>query len=351
MKNQTYKLFTNKAESVDIKDGSRFNANVAKMRTFFEGEDQTNSFWVNSDGQKIKTNTPSSLRYDEWKGIDRAVRKIATKRLSGISDLVGAGLVHDLGSVGKVTSLWDKESDMTDAEASMTGQSSSTKDNINYEYDQVAIPVIAKDFDLNWRALEASREYGEALDVTTVQTATRKVAEKSEDMLFNGLSNISVNGASVYGYTNHPSRNIVDMTTVWTSITDYQEIINDVQAMLAAARADRHFGPFVLYIPGEYEGVLDEDFKANGEKTVRQRIMQLSGIADIRVSDTLANNNVILVQLESDTVDLAVAQSILPLQWTNDGGLTRQNKVMAVWAPRLKADYDGKMGLVHLYET
>jgi uncharacterized linocin/CFP29 family protein len=347
--NKNYKLFTNK-EAASVQDSTGVSLNVCASRTFFENGDRSQSYYVNEQGQKIKTNTPSTLQYDEWKSIDDAVKMIATDRLSGISDLIGSGLTHNLGSVGQVVSLWDKESDMTPAEANMTGESSSEGDNINFEYDQVPVPVISKNFKLNWRTLEASRKTGEALDVRSIQSATRLVAEKSEDMLFNGLSNISVNGAGLYGYTNHPSRNTVDMATQWTAVTDYQDIVDDVQAMLSAARADKHFGPYVMYIPGEYEGTLDEDFKANSDKTLRQRLLQLSGLFDIRISDRLANHNVVLVQMTSDVVDLAVAQGILPLEWSTDGGMTRQHKVLAVWAPRLKADYDGKMGLVHLYE-
>lgn len=349
MKTNKYKLFTNK-EGASVEDSAGLNVNVNEMRPFFENGDKSQSYIVTNEGKKIKINTPSSLQYDEWKDIDDAVRQVATDRLSGITDLIGRGLVHNLGSVGQVVSLWDKESDMTPAEANMTGESSSEGDNINFEFDQVAVPVISKNFKLNWRTLEASRKTGEALDTRSIRTATRLVAEKSEDMLFNGISSISVNGAGVYGYTNHPNRNTVDMATQWTAVTDYQDIVDDVQAMLAAARADNHFGPFVMYIPGEYEGVLDEDFKANSDKTVRQRLLQLSGLADIRVSDRLANHNVILVQMTSEVVDLAMAQGIIPLEWSTDGGMTRQHKVLAVWAPRIKPDYDGKIGLVHLYE-
>lgn len=348
-KEMKYKLFTNR-EDANVSDASGLEIDACQMRPFFENGDKSQSYIVNKHGEKIKINTPSTLQYDEWRDIDEAVRQVATDRLSGITDLISRGLVHNLGSVGQVVSLWDKESDMTPAEANMTGEAKSEGDNINFEYDQVAIPVISKDFKINWRTLEASRKIGESLDTRSVRTATRLVAEKSEDMLFNGISSISVNGAGVYGYTNHPNRNTVDMSTQWTSITNYQEIIDDVQAMLSAARADNHFGPFVLYIPGEYEQVLDEDFKSNSDKTLRQRLLQLSGLSDIRVSDRLANHNVILVQMTSEVVDLAIAQGIVPLQWSTDGGMTSKNKVLAVWAPRIKPDYDGKIGLVHLYE-
>lgn len=322
--------------------------NTNAMRRFIDS--QGASCVLNASGEKVHTNAPALLRYDEWKDIDRRVIAVATQRLVGIADLIGRGLTHSLGSIGVTVAQWERSSDMTEAEADMSGISKGEEDTPAFELQYVPVPIIHKDFRVNIRRLEASRRMGEAIDTVASDIASRRVAEKSEDMLFAGLP-IQVDGGTIYGYTTHPHRNTVDLTLAWDdpSITG-QEIVADVEAMLASARADNYYGPFELYIPGTYEGVLDRDYAyASGDnRTIRQRIMQLSGIAGITVADRLADDNVLLIQMTSDVVDLAIARDVNTVQWQVDGGMQERFKVMAVWVPRIKSDFDGKSGIVHL---
>lgn len=323
---------------------------VNRMRPYIDKNGESRIAIGN--GKSIRANTPAMLQYDEWKDIDRTVTEIGVDRLIGIADLMSKGLVHPLGSIGQTVSLWENSSDMTPAQVSMSGVARSAKDAAQFESQQVPVPVIHKDFTLNVRRLEASRLFGEGVDTIQSSIATRKVAEASEDMLFAGHAT-KVDGSTILGYTTHPDRNTVDLATVWTdgAITG-ADIVADVQSMLAALRADHYFGPFSLYIPGEYEGKLDDDYDPDSgdTRTIRQRIMQLSGIAEIKVADRLANHNVILVQMTRDVVDLAIAQDITPVQWVEMGGLVQEFHVMAVWVPRVKSDFDGQSGIAHLFE-
>lgn len=325
--------------------------NVNALRPYIDKNG--NSRIVVGHKRSLLVNTPALLQYDEWKDIDRRVIEVAVDRLTGIADLQSRGLTHPLGSIGNTISMWERQSDMTPAEVSMSTSRRSENDRVEYDNKQVPVPIVHKDFGVDLRHLEASRKFGESVDTTQSEIAGRLVAEKSEDMLFAGNTGIVIGGSVIYGYTSHPDRNGVDMVKQWTAnnITG-AEILADVQAMLAAARADRYFGPFVMYIPGAYEGVLDNDFnpETSDTRTIRQRIMALSGIAEIKVADRLANHNVLLVQMTRDVVDLAVAQDITTVQWDEQGGMRSEFHVMAVWVPRIKSTFDGQSGIVHLYE-
>ena len=308
--------------------------------------------YIVANGQRLRTNAPAMLQYDEWRDIDRRVIGVFTERIQAVADLMSAGLTHPLGNIGLTISLWDKVSDMTGADVSMSGVTEGEEDTPAYETDQVPVPIVHKDFRVNLRRLEGSRRMGEAIDVTAGALAARVVAEKNEDLLLSG-SPIKVEGGVIYGYTNHPDRNTVDMTEQWTAAGKTgAEIVADVQAMLAAARADNRHGPFVLYIPGEYEGKLDDDYNpaTSDTRTIRQRLLQLEGISRIAVLDRLANHNVLLVQLDRDVVDWAMAQDVTTVQWEVQGGMQQRFKVMTIGAPRVKADFDGRSGIVHLYE-
>lgn len=327
----------------------RFNLNSKRPWIGPDGLGRIASI-VNGKTVALATNAPALLQYDEWKDIDRQVIEVATQRLTGIADLIDAGLTHTLGSIGQTIALWERSSDMTPAQVSMDGMTRSEQDTVSFDTQQVPVPIVHKDFPINLRRLEASRRAGESVDVITSDLAARVVAEKSEDMLFS-TSAVTVDGGTIYGYTSHPNRNTVALPLAWTNGGKTGLLILvDVQAMLAAARADNFYGPFTLYIPAAYEGVIDNDFSpgTSDNRTIRERIMQLSGIADIKVADRMPANNLVLVQMTREVVDMAIAQDITTVQWEVNGGMQQQFKVMCVWVPRVKSDYDGKSGIVHM---
>lgn len=329
----------------------------AHSRRPFLGKDGNSYVLVqNANGEygKLRVNGTALLQYDEWKDIDRAVVQAAVQRLRAVADLRSRGLEHNLGSIGVTISLWDRQSDMTAAELSMDARRRSEMDTPAFKTQQVPVPIVHKDFEIELRRLTASRRMGESLDVSGAQIAGRLVAEKTESMLFVGSTLISAEGSPIYGYTTHPDRNIVAMATNWTAVAagDNYKIVNDVIAMQNASRTARHFGPWVLYVPTNFEGKLDQDYKdsvtSSDPRTVRDRILALSGIEDVVVADFLPASNVVLVQMTNDTIDLAVAQDVTTVQWSADGGMSEDFKVMAVWVPRCKSDFDGRCGITHL---
>jgi uncharacterized linocin/CFP29 family protein len=311
---------------------------------------------VNSEGEtQLVANDGAALPYQAWLDIETAIYPAARLRMVGIGHLQGRGLIYPVPSLGHTVTLWNVSSDMTPADINMSGITPGEEDRVRYDTRQVPIPIVHKDFRINYRNMEAMRAFGARIDVTDAEIAAQRVAERSEEMLFSGTP-IKVEGGEIFGYRNFPARTQIDLTTDWLS-ADPEQIRDDVQAMLAAARAKRYYGPFMLYIPAEYEGVLDEYFligdPENGPvaptQTVRAAIMSLAGIEGIAVSDWLgASNEVLLVQLTRDVVDLAVAQDITTISWQTMGGMVNHYKVMAAWAPRVKSDYDGRCGIVHL---
>lgn len=346
------KQFANLGVATTALSGTMLDANghlSVNSRRIWVGEDgQSYALASNSNGEfgKIKTNATALLRYDEWKDIDRTVIEAATLRMIGIADLRSRGLTHNLGSIGATISLWETASDMTDADVSMSAITRGEKDTPAYSTQQVPVPIVHKDFGIELRRLVASRQSGGSIDVTAASIAGRVVAERSERMLFMGAP-VRVDGSAIYGYLNHPDRNTIDMSKDWLLSTG-AEIVAEAQAMLTAARNAKHYGPYVIYVPGAYEGKLDEDYRDNDNRTIRQRILALGGVSDVVTADFLPAKNVVLVQMTRDVVDLAIAQDITTVQWSIMGGMQEEFKVMAVWVPRIKSTFDGDSGIVHL---
>jgi len=137
------------------------------------------------------------------------------------------------------------------------------------------------------------------------------------------------------------------MAKNWTTATGV-EILADVQLMKVASIAAKHFGPWVLYVPTNFETRLDNDFKDASDKSTRSRILEINGVTEIKVSDTLTSSNVLLVQMTSDVIRVVEGMAMQTLEWSAEGGMVHNFKVMAIMVPQIRADQYGNSGIVHL---
>jgi uncharacterized linocin/CFP29 family protein len=293
--------------------------------------------------------TNDTLLYDEWKEIDKAVLKAYQERLVGVADLQAAGLTYGVGGgLGKTVLGYQDASDTEDAELNMDGVSRGARDRPEFDISYLPLPIVHKDFSFSIREIEASRNGNMPLDTTMAELAARKVAERIETMLFLGASTYTFGGGSIYGYTDEPNRNTGSLTGPWDDSAQIgTEILSDVLAMKQALIDDRAYGPYMLYIPTNFEATLDEDFKANSDKSLRERIANVAGITGIQVADKLTDDNVLLVQMTSDVVRLVNGLSVTTVQWESEGGMRVNFKVMAIQVPQTRHDQDGRCGIVH----
>lgn len=298
-------------------------------------------------------NVNATLRKDEWVQVDNAVLEAARERLVIVSDLIRMGLTHSVGGLGTLISEWEEASEMTDAEATMDGESLTEEDRQVFDIAGVPIPIIGKRHKISERTLLSSRTRGSSLDVTQASEAGRAVARKSEDMVFNGIpelgSSQSANKTySVYGLTNHPNR-AIDQISDWAAgATSEETIFAEILALVEELETENNsYGPYTLYIPNTYSKRFRQDFKADSDKTLRQRVLETEVIRDIRVADKLATGNVVLIEMTNRVIDLAIASDVVNIQWASGSGFTNYFMSYAAWAPRLKTDYDGRVGFIH----
>lgn len=299
------------------------------------------------DPSSLRTNTV--LQKDEWKQLDQVVIETARDRMRGVADLVNAGLTIDIpNAMGTTVFEWEDMSDMTPAELDMAGVTRGEGDRVTFDLNQVPLPIIHKEFHINARVLAASRSRGQPLDTTQAAIASRLVSEKIEDILFNGSSSFAFGGGTLYGYRDFPSRQTYTITTAWDASAKTGEgILADVQAMRNLLCAQRHFGPYIMYVSKNFESVLDEDFKANSDRTIRERLLALSVIQDIRVSDAMPDNQVLLVQMERSTVVMLMGMQNTLVEWSSGDNMQSHFRVMAIMVPRFAADHLGQTGICH----
>jgi len=333
--------------------------NVNAMRPYLNPKDGRSYITVFNGGdakdaknyKALPITANATLRRDEWKSLDSAVMRIAEERLRGVADLKAAGLTYNLGNgMGATVLEYHDISDAMEAHMSMDGVSRGNNDAPKYETNYMPLPIVHADYQLNERVLQSSRRMGNPLDTTLAERAGRRVAETLEDMLFSNKT-YTYGGGTIYSYVNHPNRNKVTLSVHWDgSGKTAKGILDDCLEMKQASIDAMHYGPWIIYIPTAYETVLDEDYDTAGTstQTIKERILKISGIKDIRVSDKLAANNIVMIELSSDVVRWVNGMNIQNVQWSSEGNLVHNYKVMTIQVPQIRSDQEGNSGIIHL---
>jgi uncharacterized linocin/CFP29 family protein len=293
----------------------------------------------------LRTNT--ILSKDEWLAFDNAVVGVARQRLVGVGDLMSRGLTLPLANALGVTAVqWEQLSDMTEANVSMDGLTPAEKDRLEFTLKQIPIPIVHKDFSLNVRTLEASRRNGLPIDTTTAELATRVVSEKVEQMLFAGSTLVS-GSYGIKGLTNATNRNTGSVVANWATAATGAQIVSDVVEMIGVAHGDNMFGPYVLYVPTAVYAKFSDDFKAESDRTILERIRAIPEIVAVLPSANLSGTNVLLVQVTKDVVDIIDGIQPAMVMWDSHGGFQVNFKVLAIIVPRVKDTAEGQSGIVH----
>lgn len=302
------------------------------------------ALFIHSRGDCHVLRTNALLAYDQWKDLDTAILETVKETLTAVEDLRSRGLTHNVGGLGATMSQWQTLGDMTAADVDMAGVTAGEEDRLEFGTQGVPIPIIHKNYRINFREQLAGGRMGVNIDPLTAVAAARVVAEKAEDILFNGVS-IKSGGYTVYGYTNFPSTNDVDIAGSWN--TTPANIVPDVELMLAAADALHMTGPFLFYMPITWWGKLRSDISATYRTgTYRERLAQYTEVAAWQKTSRLTST-VVMVQARREVVDLAIGSDVQNIEWSTMGPLVQHNKVLMAMAPRLKVDANSVCGIFH----
>ena len=165
-------------------------------------------------------------------------------------------------------------------------------------------------------------------------------------MMINGSSSYTYAGGTLYGYCDFPQKNSVTLTHHWDSSSATPEkILDDVREMKQSNIDARKYGPYVLYVPTGYETVLDDDYNTISGKTIRERILGIQNINDVKVLDTLPAHHVLLVQMDAETVRMVEGLPINTVEWQEGGGFVTNYKVLTIMVPQIRADQNGNCGV------
>lgn len=284
--------------------------------------------------------------------IDNAVVNVGLSRLTIAADVMAAGLTFPLADPLSVMELyWEKQNKVGHAQRTMLPNVRGENQMLQRTGERIPIYATMDDFAFNIRVLRAAERAGVPLDTSHVEQAVRRVNEAIEDSIINGAG-IQVGGNSAPGLLNAPNantENFIDAES-WTAANHSgEDILADVLELIEAAQQDKKYGPYNLYVPTAYDLKLNNDFKANSDKSIRSRLEELvvgGRNLVIKGADMMPADTVVLVQMTSDVVQMIVGQEPTVISWEDGPGWERKFAVLAFMVPRVRDDYDGQSGIV-----
>lgn len=304
----------------------------------------------------------ATLRKNEWIELDTAVIRATRLRLRAWADLVASSSRGGFNAMAKTTFEYQAMSDPGEAIVDMDGISEGRTDRPLFNLKSIPLPITHSDFWFSQREIAVSRNSGTPLDTTMAEAAGRRVAEMIERTVIGIETGVTfgtqtagpgahTGTSTVYGYTNFPYR--VTKTDLNTPTgANPEAVMTDVLEMLETMRSNGYFGPYMLYHSTPYSRYFDDDYFRSGStsavRTLRERIMEIGDIQDIRRLDYLTDGyQLILIQMTAEVAQAINGMDVTTVQWETKGGMQQNFKVLCIQVPLLKAPYNGVSGILH----
>jgi len=181
-------------------------------------------------------------------------------------------------------------------------------------------------------------------------------ARLTEQMLLGNASGkasaFTYAGGTIRGYLDHGSRVTFHITAPnssgWTPETFLAEILAGTQDLIDIYRN----GPYVMYMAPAWRVYMENDYVAanagtTGTITMRERVLKVSEVQDIRYLYDLSGWDILLVQMDKQTVQEIIGMDWTTVQWESMGGQSLDWLILGIYVPQIRADYDGHLGVAH----
>ncbi len=244
------------------------------------------------DTSNFLTHEHLPLSAERWRELNMAVVEVARRRLVGrrFLDLygpLGAGVqsVHNDVFTGTERAAIGILGEEPIAPVRTAGR------------QMLTIPILYKDFSLYWRDLLTSEQVGSPLDLSAAAGASSYVADREDDMIFNGIQELGLPGlATVAGRNAMP---LGDWSQVGAAI---QTVASAIERLVEAG----FYGPYCLVTSPHLYAKLAR-FVENSGVSELGHIRELCTDGVFRTS-VLPQHCAVLVSTGPQNFDLAVAQ-------------------------------------------
>ncbi len=188
----------------------------------------------------------------------------------------------------------------------------------------IRIPIIYKDFELHWRDVELSKKLGAPLDVTRAIRAAHFVADREDDLIFNGSEELGIEGL-----TNAKGRNSVPLGD-WDR---FGVAFDTVHAATEKLLALNHHRPYACVLsPHLYSSLLK--VKDGQHLLELDQLMRLC-TDGVYQSPSMPRSRGVIVSTGPQNFDLAVAQD-LDLSYLGPRAMNHELRVFESVVLRIK---------------
>jgi uncharacterized linocin/CFP29 family protein len=286
---------------------------------------------------------------DAWRRIDSRSAMIQRDVLTVFNRMAAANQTPV--GVGDIVSFYAQASDSGEVHVSMDGRSEGNADQATVKYVGTPVPLFDSYARYGWRQMEVMRKGGMMIDTATIGNHQRKVAEKLEDVMLNGLSSIVVNGNTIYGLRNFPERSTATHGLTLATSTGAQWLAA-FKTLIDTLIADNAFGRITVFLNySDWLSASINEFVAGYPKTILQRLQEIQQIAEIVPASKCTANEIIGVA-NIQTGDWGTILQAMPMVTRPKARLNPEDDytfgVMAMAAPQLRADFDGRSQIAHL---
>lgn len=289
----------------------------------------------------------SVLPKDVWGEWDRSAITVQRDVLAVFNDL--AASVSRPMPLGKIVHYFMTLSDSGDVNISLDGRGKAKADQPVMAYEGTPLPIIDSEVSFGWRQMLGAQTEGYSLDSDAISNSQRKIAEKLEDLVLNGDTNIDVGGAKIYGMRNAPYRATGTHGLDLNGATGAQWVAA-IKALIELLHAKNYYAPVTIYLNySDWFYTTTTDYAANYAKTIYTRIMEIPGVAALVPASKVPANELLGVVKRPDVVQILNG---MPLTMRPKA---RQNPeddyvftVLAAASPQFKHDHNGQAGYVQL---
>lgn len=290
------------------------------------------------------TDNATVLRKDQWIMVDQAVLRASRKRLRLWADMRAANTFGGFDGMATPILEYEKLNDAGEAIVDMEGLTEGNNFQPSFTLQGMPLPITHCDFTLSQRFLASSRRGGGfGADTIRMEMAARRVGEAIEQTaigtqtgVVHGTSTDYAQTSQVYGLTNHPERITKTSITAPTGSNGTTILTEWLDHRDELFQQNFH-GPFNVYTATSYDQFLDDEFKTNSDKSLRNRLLEIDGITSIKRLDYLTTSGTNLWTQLGEEIQAVSGMEIMTMQWETKGGLQLNFKVMGIQVPRIRS--------------
>jgi hypothetical protein len=295
----------------------------------------------------------SPLPEDAQRVFDGAINRVGRQRMALVGALIDAGLVYALPNWYSILHLYTQMLDDT-GEAY---ESMELDERFKTEYadlENLAIPIYATwgAVKFGHRLLAVANRNSYPIETSHVENETRKVNETITRQALYGIKgkNALMDGFRAPGILSSPLHEVEFLDNeAWTVSTHSgEDIIADIEEMRAAQIALNIYEPSLLVIPTSFDLKLGQDYKAQSDLTIRQRINELGYVSRIVVEDYMPANTVAMIPLNSSYIDVVLGQGPQRVDWQDSTHpyAPVNHMVVSCEIVRVKQDANDRNGII-----